>query len=58
MRLDPRTVARALGGDVSGCNILAPGAGHSPADRSLSIFLVRVEPRTVSDINDILVEVP
>jgi hypothetical protein len=40
--LDPRFVARELGGDVSGgCNVLAPGPGHSRADRSLS---VKVEP--------------
>jgi putative DNA primase/helicase len=37
MMLDPRVVARALGGDVTGRNILAPGPGHSRADRSLSI---------------------
>ena len=35
--LDPRAVARALGGDVSGCDVIAPGPGHSRADRSLSI---------------------
>jgi putative DNA primase/helicase len=39
--LDPRAVARALGGTVSGRNILAPGPGHSRADRSLS---VRIDP--------------
>ena len=37
MTLDPRAVARTLGGSVSGCNVLAPGPGHSRADRSLSI---------------------
>jgi hypothetical protein len=37
MRLDPYILARALGGDVSGHNVLAPGPGHSAADRSLSI---------------------
>jgi putative DNA primase/helicase len=37
MTLDPRAVARALGGEVTGCNVLAPGPGHSQADRSLSI---------------------
>jgi putative DNA primase/helicase len=37
MTLDPRAVARALGGHVSGRNVLAPGPGHSRADRSLSI---------------------
>jgi putative DNA primase/helicase len=34
---DPRTVAQALGGNVSGCNVIAPGPGHSREDRSLSI---------------------
>jgi putative DNA primase/helicase len=37
MTLDPRAVARALGGIVSGGNVVAPGPGHSRADRSLSI---------------------
>ena len=37
MTLDPRAVARALGGSVSGRHIIAPGPGHSRADRSLSI---------------------
>jgi len=37
MKLNPHAVARALGGSVSGCNVLAPGPGHSRADRSLSI---------------------
>ena len=37
MRLNPRAVARSLGGTVSGRNILAPGPDHSPRDRSLSI---------------------
>lgn len=37
MRLDPRGVARALGGSARGCNVAAPGPGHSRADRSLSI---------------------
>jgi putative DNA primase/helicase len=37
MTLDPRAVARALGGNASGHNIVAPGPGHSRADRSLSI---------------------
>jgi hypothetical protein len=35
--LDPRAVAYALGGEVVGRNILAPGPGHSRVDRSLSI---------------------
>src|SRR5687768_9282981 len=41
MALDLRAVAQALGGNVSGRNVLAPGPGHSRADRSLS---VRIEP--------------
>jgi putative DNA primase/helicase len=41
MMLDPSAVARTLGGNVSGRNILAPGPGHGRADRSLSI---KIEP--------------
>jgi putative DNA primase/helicase len=37
--LDPRQVARALGGDAFGSQINAPGPGHSPRDRSLSVRL-------------------
>ncbi|MGQ7793755.1 phage/plasmid primase, P4 family [Faunimonas sp. B44] len=39
--LSAEAVARALGGDVQSCgrSVLAPGPGHSPADRSLSITL-------------------
>jgi hypothetical protein len=37
MTLDPRAVAHALGGSVSGRHVIAPGPGHSRADRSLSI---------------------
>jgi putative DNA primase/helicase len=37
MKLDPRAVALALGGDVSRRNVVAPGPGHSRSDRSLSI---------------------
>src|SRR6516165_10874850 len=33
------TLARALGGDVNGGSVLAPGPGHSPKDRSLSVKL-------------------
>jgi Toprim domain len=39
--LDLRIIARALGGEVSGRQVLAPGPGHSPRDRSLSI---KIEP--------------
>jgi len=35
--IDLHCTARALGGVVSGQQILAPGPGHSPKDRSLSI---------------------
>jgi hypothetical protein len=37
--MDLRQVAAALGGDVSKDQVLAPGPGHSPADRSLSVKL-------------------
>jgi putative DNA primase/helicase len=38
--MDPRTVANALGGDVTGRDTVScPGPGHSKADRSLSIKL-------------------
>jgi putative DNA primase/helicase len=36
--LDPRTIARILGGEVAGRNsVLCPGPGHSARDRSLSV---------------------
>jgi hypothetical protein len=34
---DLRTAARLLGGEVSGAEILCPGPGHKPIDRSLSV---------------------
>src|SRR5712691_9358997 len=34
-----RAIAQALGGEISGGQVLAPGPGHSPKDRSLSIKL-------------------
>src|ERR1700691_3117286 len=37
MMLDPNAIALALGGHARGRNVLAPGPGHSRADRSLSI---------------------
>ncbi|MEJ1161776.1 DUF7146 domain-containing protein [Prosthecomicrobium sp. N25] len=37
--LDPRAVADRLGGEVQGRRVLAPGPGHHPADRSLSILI-------------------
>jgi hypothetical protein len=33
--LDLRSIARALGGEISGNQVLAPGPGHGPRDRSL-----------------------
>src|SRR5215213_9856008 len=39
--MDLRSIARALGGEVLGRQVLCPGPGHSPKDRSLS---VRLEP--------------
>jgi AAA domain len=41
MQLDPKDVARALGGEAKSGQVLAPGPGHSPVDRSLS---VRIDP--------------
>lgn len=35
--LDPKEVARALGGEAFGRNVLAPGPRHGPSDGSLSI---------------------
>jgi hypothetical protein len=40
--IDPHSLAKALGGEVRGDQILAPGPGHSASDRSLS---VKVDPR-------------
>jgi hypothetical protein len=40
--IDLRSLARAVGGEISGRQILAPGPGHSRGDRSLSI---RIEPQ-------------
>lgn len=37
MHVSPQQLAQALGGEVSGNQVLAPGPGHSPKDRSLSI---------------------
>src|SRR5258707_1029858 len=39
-----RDLARALGGEVSGRQVLAPGPGHSPRDRSLAVRLSRSAP--------------
>jgi Toprim domain len=39
LHFDLRTIARALGGEVCGGQVLAPGPYHSPKDRSLSVRL-------------------
>ena len=39
MNVSAQQLAAALGGVVSGTEVLAPGPGHSPKDRSLSIRL-------------------
>jgi hypothetical protein len=44
MKLDPRFLARALGANASGHNVLVPVPGHSPEDRSLSIRLDSTAP--------------
>jgi Toprim domain len=42
--LDLRAIARALGGEVSGQRVLAPGPEHSPKDRSLCVSLAPAMP--------------
>jgi putative DNA primase/helicase len=42
--LDLRAIARALGGEVSGQRVLAPGPQHSPKDRSLCVSLAPALP--------------
>ena len=37
-------IARALGGEVQGHQVLAPGPGHSPKDRSLAVMLSSTAP--------------
>ena len=45
MIADLRTIARALGGEVvGGSEILCPGPGHSPRDRSMSVKLSASSP--------------
>jgi hypothetical protein len=39
-----REIARALGGEAAGAQVLAPGPGHGPQDRSLSVKIVRSSP--------------
>src|ERR1700722_5189760 len=41
---DVRSIARALGGDVVGDQVVAPGPGHSRKDRSLSVRLSATAP--------------
>jgi hypothetical protein len=44
MITDLRTLARALNGEVSGGQVLAPGPGHGPKDRSLCVKLSATAP--------------
>lgn len=44
MHISPQQLAQALGGEVSGNQVLAPGPGHSPKDRSLSVRLDAAAP--------------
>src|SRR3954468_20069634 len=37
--MDLETIARALGGEISGRYVRAPGPGHSPQDDSLSVWI-------------------
>jgi AAA domain len=39
VNIDLQSLARALGGEVSGNQVLAPGPGHSAKDRSLAVKL-------------------
>jgi RecA-family ATPase len=39
VNLSLQQIAAALGGEVSGGQVLAPGPGHSPSDRSMSVKL-------------------
>jgi len=43
--LDIRAIARALGGEVVGQQVLAPGPGHSRSDRSLSVRITSSAPQ-------------
>ena len=42
--VDLRAIARALGGELAGGQVLAPGPGHGPRDRSLSVKLSATAP--------------
>ena len=41
---DLRAIARATGGEVVGRQVVAPGPGHSPRDRSLSVTISAAAP--------------
>ena len=41
---DLRAIAKMLGGVVVGRQVLAPGPGHSPKDRSMSVTLSATAP--------------
>jgi putative DNA primase/helicase len=41
---DLRSLARSLGGEVYGKGVVAPGPGHSPRDRSMSVTLSVASP--------------
>jgi putative DNA primase/helicase len=45
LRMNLQQVAHALGGEVAGNQVLAPGPGHSAKDRSLSIKIDAAAPR-------------
>src|SRR5262245_48613652 len=38
---DLRSIARVLGGEISGAQVLAPGPGHSAKNRSLAVRIGR-----------------
>jgi hypothetical protein len=42
--LSLRAISKALGGVVSGAQVLAPGPGHDPRDRSLSVKISASSP--------------
>ena len=44
MNISLQSIARALGGNVAGRQVVAPGPGHSPKDRSLSVTISETAP--------------
>ena len=42
--IDPARLAQALGGEARGDKVCAPGPGHSPSDRSLTVWVDRDAP--------------